>query len=302
LKTGSIADTDVTAQDIVRAGIIYGRHPALLAGKTVERPTPNLREEPEPIERQTQVLYVDVAFEDGIPGVIGVAKPIDALMYADLPVHYDSACTSTAIDQLCGLLEQRGLSVVKVVVDGDTRFDPSKIRALTERVAAGSRVSVAERAIRVVKERTRAIRSNLPFEVPKAAARELVKYAVCMLNLFPADSETDPRSPRERATGIRPSLKHIRGLAFGDYAQIPLINGGITKRSTTHPRTVGAIALRPTFNAQGAWYFIRIDTGETVKFPKHQYLPRYLRLPWDADQQAAPQNRSVHVRIHRGLP
>jgi hypothetical protein len=160
LKTGSIADTDVTAQDIVRAGIIYGRHPALLAGKTVERPTPYLREEPEPIERQTQVLYVDVAFEDGIPGMIGVAKPIDALMYADLPVHFDFACTSTAIDQLCGLLEQRGLSVVKVVVVGDTRFDPSKILALTERVAAGSHVSVAERAIRVVKERTRAIRSN----------------------------------------------------------------------------------------------------------------------------------------------
>jgi hypothetical protein len=86
--------------------------------------------------------------------------------------------------EIKSILATRGFAILKLVVDGDTRFDVSSVPCVVERVAAGSHVNVAERCIRTVKERARAIRASLPFTVPKLVARELVKYCVSMLNLF----------------------------------------------------------------------------------------------------------------------
>jgi hypothetical protein len=275
-RTGSIAELGITAQDVIRAGIIYGRHAADIAGKTTARAVQNSPEETiGVIEVAHQTLHVDIAFEDGVPGLIGVAKPLNVMLYSDLADNYTAASTTAAINDMAATLEARGFQIAKVVIDSDTRF--GELRYPTERVAAGSHVSVAERAIRTIKERCRAVRASLPFSIPRQTARELVKYCVSLLNLFSSPGDGDPRSPRERATGIRPSMRQLRDLRFGDYVQVPNIQGDITRRSTVTPRTVGAIALRPTFNRQGAWYFARVDSGEVVT--RASWIP----LPTPAD-------------------
>jgi hypothetical protein len=121
LKTGSLGGADVTAQDVIRAGIIFGQHSPSLAGKMHDRAVSNIMEETSQVEVKDQVLYIDVAFEDGVPGIIGVAKPLDVIMYADLPMKYDAASTTAGIKQLLGLLRQRGFGIKKVVADADTR-------------------------------------------------------------------------------------------------------------------------------------------------------------------------------------
>jgi hypothetical protein len=55
---------------------------------------------------------------------------------------------------------------------------------------------------------------------------------------------------------------------FGDYVQTHKEHD-----NTMAARTVGAIATRPTGNAQGGYYFIRLDTGRRINRPNWTPLP-----------------------------
>jgi hypothetical protein len=54
-----------------------------------------------------QVLHADIAFEDGIPGLIAVAKPLNVL-YSDLPDPYTARATSSAINDAIMKLQVHG--------------------------------------------------------------------------------------------------------------------------------------------------------------------------------------------------
>ena len=61
-----------------------------------------------------------------------------------------------------------------------------------------------ERQHRVIKERARACRSTLPFEVlPKLLLVEMVNNCVIWINMFPAKGGIPNVSPRTLMTGIK---------------------------------------------------------------------------------------------------
>jgi hypothetical protein len=122
-----------------------------------------------------------------------------------------------------------------------------------------------ERAVRTIKERVTALRDSLPYRVGKQLVKYLVRYVGICLNLFPSLAVADKRSPRERLTGVKPTLRSFRELAFGDYCLIPANILGGQRRATTHAHTVGAIAVAPTFNSRGSWLFVSLDTGSVVR-------------------------------------
>jgi hypothetical protein len=74
---------------------------------------------------------------------------------------------------------------------------------------------------------------------------KMVSHSVFWLNMFPPnDGISDTMSPRSIITGQSVDYnKHCR-LEFGEYAQV----------HEDHDYT-GAIAMRPTGNAQGGYYF-----------------------------------------------
>ncbi|MEM9592233.1 MAG: reverse transcriptase domain-containing protein, partial [Pseudomonadota bacterium] len=128
-------------------------------------------------------------------------------------------------------------------------------------VARGEHVPEIERHVRTLKERCRAVYNSLPYRrMPKRMVIELVYAMTFWLHAFPArDGVSETVSPRELVTGIvLDANKHCR-IPFGAYAQTHEEHD-----NTMASRTVGAIALRPTGNAQGGYLFYSLQSGRCI--------------------------------------
>ena len=98
-----------------------------------------------------------------------------------------------------------------------------------------------ERQHRVIKERARACRSTLPFEVlSKLLLIKMVNNCALWINMFPAKGGIANVSPRTLMTGIKLDYsKHFR-LPFGSYVQV---HDEPSPTNSPTARTVGAIPL-----------------------------------------------------------
>jgi hypothetical protein len=83
-------------------------------------------------------------------------------------------------------------------------------------------------------------------------------------------TQSDTLSPLTIMTG-RPNLDYNDMIIeFGAYAQV-YKDGGPT--NTVRARTTGAIALTPTGNAQGGYYFLSLTTGRKLSQQQWDELP-----------------------------
>ena len=121
----------------------------------------------------------------------------------------------------------------------------------------------------------------LPFDrFPTRIIIELISYCVFWINSFPATGGiSDVLSPRQIVVGSTIDYANHCQLEFGTYVQTHEPHD-----NTMLPRTTGAIALRPTGNAQGGHYFYSLTTGRRLN--RNQWTV----LPMPAD---------VIARIHR---
>ena len=115
-----------------------------------------------------------------------------------------------------------------------------------------------ERYIRTVKERMRAIYNTLPFnKIPARLVVEMAKASVFWLNgMPPKDYFGNNLSPQTIVTSQKLDYKRHCRYQFGEYVQTHEQHD-----NSMNPQTVGALALRPTGNAQGSFYFMSISTG-----------------------------------------
>jgi hypothetical protein len=139
-------------------------------------------------------------------------------------------------------------------------------------VPADSHVGEIERSIRTIKERLRSSVHGLPFKrLPKLMVRELASDAVRCLNQFPwKNGVSDTMSPTGIITGKpTPDFQQMR-IEFGSYAQVFEEN---SPTNTPKARSLGAIALTPTGNAQGDYWFLSLATGARISRHKWVELP-----------------------------
>jgi hypothetical protein len=141
-------------------------------------------------------------------------------------------------------------------------------------VANDEHVPEVERYIRTVKDRTRSVYNSLPFKrMPARMIVEMVSHSVFWLNSFPAlDGISRTLSPRAIVTGSNVTYDRHCRLEFGAYVQTHEEHD-----NTMLPRTIGAIALRPTGNAQGGYYFLSLSSGRRL------HRNRWTELPMPAD-------------------
>ena len=102
---------------------------------------------------------------------------------------------------------------------------------------------------------------GLPYRrLPKIMIVELVAMATRCLNGFPKeDGVSEHMSPLSIVTG-RPRVDYNRiPLEFGAYVQ--LLDRSV---NTIRSRTIGAIALNPTGNENGAYRFMSLKTGQVI--------------------------------------
>ena len=127
-----------------------------------------------------------------------------------------------------------------------------------------------ERYIRTIKERTRSVYTSLPFKkFPNWLLVEIVYAQVFWLNAFPAiNGISDQRSPRNIITGATIDYHLHCKLECGSYVQTHEAHG-----NNMQPRTIGAIALWPTGNVQGGFYFYNLSTGDIISRRSWSPLP-----------------------------
>ncbi|KAL7563158.1 hypothetical protein ACA910_014437 [Epithemia clementina (nom. ined.)] len=167
------------------------------------------------------------------------------------------------------LYRSRGFNVVDIHADMEfERMRHDILPIILNTTAADDHVGDAERSIRTIKERTRATIHGLPYRrVPKLFIKELVEHSVKALNIFPAlNGISDTFSPHAIVSGLpNPDYRKL-ALDFGAYVQVfedrqPM--------NTMAARVTGAIALNPTGNAPGDYYFLSLTTRSRLS--RHQW-------------------------------
>jgi hypothetical protein len=152
-------------------------------------------------------------------------------------------------------------------------------------------IPVAERRIRTLKERSRCICNTLPFKkLPGMLVVQMVSACNFWLNIYPPkDGVSREINPRELITGVKIDFnKHIRA-EFGEYVQVHEEHD-----NTMQPRTTGAIATKPTGNAQGGFWFYSLTTGRMLDRRRWTSLP----MPQDVIDRITALAKTNPVGLH----
>jgi hypothetical protein len=171
------------------------------------------------------------------------------------------------------MYEARGFNITRVEADREFSCITNDILPIALNIAdADDHVHEVEWSICTVKERTRCTIQGLPFRrIPKLMMRACIEGAHKTLNQFPArDSVSEILSPLT-IMARRPSPDyHDLKIEFGAYAQVFEDND---PTNTVRARTTGVIALTPTGNAQGGYYFLSLTTGRKLSRQQWDELP-----------------------------
>ena len=89
------------------------------------------------------------------------------------------------------------------------------------------------------------------------------------LNMFPHKGGiSQTMSPRTLLTGLTMNYHHHCRLEFGEYVQTHEEHD-----NSLNPCTIGALALRPTGNVQGGYFFLSLTTGKVINRMRWTRIP-----------------------------
>ena len=170
--------------------------------------------------------------------------------------------------QVNKLYRGRGFKITTILMDGQFQCleGPLSKDDITLNICSNDEhVGEIERMIRTIKDRTRCIYTSLPFErMPGRLIVEMVYCCVFWLNCFyPSETVVEGSSPRTIMTGRTVDYNKQCTYEFGQYVQTHEEHNADMK-----PRTIGALALRPTGNEQGGYYFLSLLTGKRLNRAK----------------------------------
>ena len=153
---------------------------------------------------------------------------------------------------------------------GHLRGELASMGVTLNETSRDEHVGEIERFIRTIKERMRAIYNTLSFQrIPARLVAEMGKACVFWLNSLPPQSNFGNNlSPRTMVTGQRLDFKRHCRFQFGEYVQTHEQHN-----NSMMSRTVGALALRPTGNAQGGFCFLSLTTGRVLNRLQATALP-----------------------------
>ena len=121
----------------------------------------------------------------------------------------------------------------------------------------------AQRAIRKITERNRTIVAGLPYKrYPRMLKQATVQFAAFALNMFPhPDGVSAIHSPRTIVTGLQTDYRTQMKVPIGAYCEV---HDEPDPTNTETERTTTAIALYPTNNLQGSFYFLSLQSGRRI--------------------------------------
>ena len=281
LQHNSIRDCPLSEADGRRLFDIYGTPDAVLKGRTVKGKSKRVYDiVPKPVPQSVLnlcakvTLCVDIFYVHGILFMHTIAKMLTFRTIAVLPNRRKPTLLSNLQDVL-RMYVARGFTIGAVESDNEFAcLKPDLLPINLNVTAKDDHVPEVERSIRTVKERHRTCLHGLPYKrIPAIMIIAAVTRANASLNQLPrAESKAMPKgvSIRETILGIPDPGYHELSLPFGQYCQV---YEDPDPPNTTAPRTLGAIALHPTGNAQGSHYFMSLRTGQRISRQQWDILP-----------------------------
>jgi hypothetical protein len=252
---------------------------ATLQGKTVKKQNsgiPNYQavQIPAPIIAQYNnvCLFVDILWVNNSPYFHTISEWVKFRTVAAIN-NRTQRTLHIETQAVIKLYETRGFTVTKV--EGDQEFSclANDLLPTSLNIAdADDHVAKVERSIQTIKERVRCFVQGLPFKrIPKAMMRAAIENANKTLNQFPAkNGVSNTLSPLTIMTGRpTPNFNDMK-IEFGAYAQV---FEDSNPTNTPRARTTGAIALTPTGNAQGGYFFLSLATGRKLSRKQWDNLP-----------------------------
>ena len=272
----------ITQADILAAEDIFGPDVHSLKGKTAWWTEPHIASSVTPMPMDILSLYqsvtlcVDIMFMNKLPFLVTISHHLKFGTAELLLNCQEDMAGKTLTDVMC-IYGSRGFLVQMVHAE-------SKFEALCAPLAsAGSGLNVCandehipevERFIRTLKERTCCMYHSVPFQrFPALMLKVMISTSIIWLNMFPAHNGiSDTLSPRMLMTGYDLDYNKNCHLQFGSYVQMHEEHD-----NSMHSHTTGAIALHPTRNHQGGYYFMSLSTGHHLIHNHWTELP----LPQD---------------------
>jgi hypothetical protein len=268
IQSNQIKDCPVTVADNDVATAIWGPDIAALKGKTPRsKPTPVVSDFvkiPESIldMHKDVILSADIFFVNKIPFFMTISRNICFLTVNHLADRKPEMIFA-AYKTVHAMYLHLGFRINHVNLDGEFGPIQALIQELGTRAtlaSANEHVPEAERRIRVIKERVRALRFGMPFSrLSRLMVIHMVFQCTRLLNYFPTKGGiSDTISPRTLLLSEILDYKKQFRLSIGDYCQV---HENYTPRNSQLPRTQGAICLGPSGNIQGGYYFMSLRSG-----------------------------------------
>ena len=290
-----IPNSPFTSHGVRRAEQIYGPNLGNLKGKTTQRNPPTvdqiMQQCPDTIIEQYGkiMLSADVMHVNGIPFFVTRSRHIHFGTMDVLP-SLQATDIGAALRRVVNIYARGGFQVTTALMDRafvGLHNVCNQLQVTLNTTSRDEHVGDVERYIRTVKERMRGISNTIPFKrLTRNMVMELSKAMVYWLNSIPLNTGVSPTmSPRTIITGqLLDYHKHCR-YEFGKYVQTHEEHD-----NSLLSRTVGAIALRPTGNQQGGYFFMSLHTGCIINRLHATKLPMPSEVIIRVDQLAKAQN------------
>ena len=166
------------------------------------------------------------------------------------------------------IYRKRGFIVSNILTDHE--FQPLTTRLLItgaelNATSANEHDPEIARVIQVIKERAQPFIVMVPFKaIPILMKKHLIINLVQIINLNVHKNSVSPfLGPAAIVLGHQLDIKLYCQLPFGSFCQV--IDEPKPLNSTSKPRTLDGIALRPVWNSQGGYYSIHIDTWSLLR-------------------------------------
>ena len=293
LSAGSIDRIKLTARDIDNAVDIDGKSIAFLRGKSVRKRPMVARLPPLKRFRVSAQFHSDIFFVDEKPYQLSVLMPAGFGIVTSISNRRGTSI-KRAMSQQLSLARSRGYAIDTIFVDAEKGLQ--SLKGVFEGVhvdvaGANQHVPVAEARIKLIKAVCRAVKAGIPWRIPPSKLMHLVFYSNNRINSVPSMSNDFAETPREIFWGTKLDYFKDLRIGFGDYCEVFDENADNSLRQ----RTVPAIALYPSGNAQGSWRFLSLDTMRVITRDQYTELPTPPEIIARMNEE---HDREVASRVH----
>jgi hypothetical protein len=236
-------------------------------------------------------LCINIIFVNRIPFFLSISKNI-RFITAEVLDNRKLDSLVNALRRINGIYRKRGFRITNIFGDGEFECTPgavaTDIRSELHICGEDKHVPDIERCIRTAKERTHCTCNSMPIQhYPPRLIIKMVFLSIFWLNAFPHRlGVSQTLSPRTIVTGLHIDYTKHCQVTFGQY---------VHTREKHNARTVGALALRPTGNAQGGYYFYSLMSGQRI------HRTCWTELPMPAEVQDRVHALARRANATRGL-